>query len=95
MRSLLKSLKLPHLLALLGGYLTLFITGCAAQPQCPPTELRLVVPSQQYFVPVVKPFPPREGELAFYAYVLKLSDSWDNLYIDRLKAFKELEEAKQ
>jgi hypothetical protein len=52
----------------------------------------LAAPSPEYFVPVLKPIPPKRGEKEFLDYVLKLSDSWDNLYIDRMKAFQEIKD---
>jgi hypothetical protein len=62
--------------------------ACAKLQPCP--EAVIVKPSAAYFVPVLKPMPPPQGEKEFYDYVLKLSESWDNLYIDRMKARKEL-----
>jgi hypothetical protein len=40
----------------------------------------------EYFAPVSKPKPPREGMREFLLYVDELSVSWDNLYEDRTRA---------
>jgi hypothetical protein len=74
---------------MIGLCLTLSMNGCAAPP--------LVVPKTPcvpaaYFVPVLKPVPPKKGEAAFLKYVDELSTSWDNLYLDRLKAWEVINE---
>jgi hypothetical protein len=53
----------------------------------------VAAPSASYFSEMAKPMPPRQGELEFYDYVLRLSDGWDNLYRDRREAWREIGEA--
>jgi hypothetical protein len=71
-------------LILSGLSLTLCTSGCAARvpagTACP------AVPPAAYFADVAKPVPPRRGMKEFLIYVDDLSSSWDNLYIDRMKA---------
>jgi hypothetical protein len=39
---------------------------------------------------MAKPLPPRRGERELHRYILELSDSWDLLYVDRMKAREEI-----
>jgi hypothetical protein len=77
--------------------------GCAAsQPSI--RETVYAAPSPAYFTPVAKPAPPKaylegdpsrpltEAERLLLPYLSKLSESWDNLYLDRMKAAREIEE---
>jgi hypothetical protein len=67
---------------------TLFTSACAAP--CPAPSVLLASPSPEYFVPMAKPLPPRSGERELHRYILELSDSWDVLYGDRMKAREEI-----
>jgi hypothetical protein len=44
-----------------------------------------------YFVDVQKPFPPPGGMQEFLMYVDELSESWNALYMDRMKAREHME----
>ena len=60
------------------------MSACAAPRPAP--EIRVACAPMQYFTPAAKPVPPEKGLREFLLYVDELSLSWDNLYIDRLKA---------
>jgi hypothetical protein len=66
----------------------IFMPGCAAgRPArfCP-------TPAAEYFTPIEKPSPRSQTVGEILKNYTRLSNSWDDLYTDRMKARKELEE---
>ena len=68
----------------------MIFTGACAKPQAP--EFRVACAPMEYFSDVKKFVPPKTGLSDFLIYADALSVSWDNLYLDRLRARKIMEE---
>ena len=70
--------------SLMLGLILSFTPGCAVRG--PVT----VTPSHEYFLPVEKPRPRSDALRDVVLFAAELSESWDNLYQDRLAAWAEI-----
>ena len=63
-----------------------FTLGCAGRGP----ERVTITPSHEYFLPVEKPRPRSDAMRDVVLFTAELSESWDNLYQDRLAAWAEI-----
>jgi hypothetical protein len=86
-----KKLRRVVLTTLILSTLLVSTSACAVRPR-PVPDVHVACAPLTYFVDVYKPVPKGDSFRDLEEWAVKISRSWDNLYIDRLKARTIIEE---